>query len=259
MNRLVWTRELVEKFWDGVGRTRLMELAFNKLAGSQLLKIVQPWLNDGARCLDFGAGNGDLVEKLLASGFAAAAYEPSSERREILLRSAFCSHSRFLGVVDDGCRERFDVVFATEVLEHVLDSDLDKVLSRISAFVCKGGILIVTTPNCEDLDLNSVYCPVSDVFFHRWQHVRSFDAVSLQALLSRFEFEPIFRQSVDFSGTVELHDKNSELKRQVFYMSFLGPLYYLVAPLRHWIIGILARRREPPTPPGNLLHIYRRR
>lgn len=259
MNRLVWTRELVEKFWDGVGRTRLTELSFSRLAGSKLLHIARPWVSEGARCLDFGAGNGDLVEKLLASGFAVAAYEPSPERRRILLSSAFCSHARFLGAVGDDCKESFDVVFAAEVLEHVLDSELDKVLGGISAFVRKGGLLIVTTPNSEDLDLNSVYCPVSDVFFHRWQHVRSFDAASLEALLSRFEFEPIHQQSIDFSGAAELQDQNLEMKRQVFYLSFLGPLYYLVAPLRRWIIGILARRGEPPRPSGTLLHICRRR
>ena len=255
MNKLIWTPELVEKFWDGVGRTRLRELSFSRLAGSQLLQIVQPWLSDGAKCLDFGAGDGDLVEKLLASGFPAAAYEPNPERRANLLSRPFCSHPRFLGVVGDGHQEGFDVVFAVEVLEHVLDSDLDTVLARVARLLRPGGLLIVTTPNREDLELNSVYCPLSDAFFHRWQHVRSFDAASLNELLSRFQFEPVHQKWIDFSRTAEWHE-NQELERRVFYLSFLGPLYYLVAPLRHW----LARRRVPPEPiGGNLLHISRRR
>lgn len=261
MNRLIWTPELVEKFWDGVWRTRLRELSFSRLAGSQLLQIVRPWLSDGAKCLDFGAGEGDLVEKLLASGFPAAAYEPNSERRANLLSRAFCSHSKFLGVVGDGHPESFDVVFATEVLEHVLDSELDAVLARISRFLRPGGLLIVTTPNREDLELSSVYCPLSDALFHRWQHVRSFDAASLNELLSRFQFERVHQQWIDFSGAAELHDRKQELERRVFYLSFLGPLYYLVAPLRRWRSGILARRSVVPPEPigGNLLHVSRRR
>jgi hypothetical protein len=118
----------------------------------------------------------------------------------------------------------------------------------------------VTTPNREDLELNSVYCPLSDSFFHRWQHVRSFDAAGLNDLLSRFQFERIHEQWIDFSATAELPQRNAELERRILYLSFLGPLYYLVAPLRRWRNSMLARRRPSPEPiGGNLLHVYRRR
>jgi 2-polyprenyl-3-methyl-5-hydroxy-6-metoxy-1,4-benzoquinol methylase len=43
----------------------------------------------------------------------------------------------------------FDVVFASEILEHVFDTDF--FLSECSRVLRKGGVLILTTPNCVPL------------------------------------------------------------------------------------------------------------
>src|SRR4029079_16632827 len=109
------------------------------------------------------------------------------------------------------------VVLLLEVLEHVLDPDLPAVLDRITRFLPVGGRVIVSTPNREDLEHASVYCPVSDVFFHPWQHVRSFTPEALTELMSGYGFERLFLGLVDFSSDREMYEqfKRIKLRRDV--------------------------------------------
>ena len=91
-----------------------------------------------------------------------------------------------------------------EVIEHVLDEELDSVLKRVAALTKTGGLLVVTTPNDEDLELGMSYCPVSNVVFHRWQHVRSFTDTSLSELLARAGFEALAVHRLSFDNDLFL-------------------------------------------------------
>src|SRR5437764_10402413 len=111
VERLVWTRELVSRFWDAMAQTRLLELAFGKLAGRYLFKAVAPYLSRDDRLLDFGAGDGDFVRLLVEQGFQAAAFEPSAERRAAL-SAGMADAPSFLGCVGPEYQgEPFDAVF----------------------------------------------------------------------------------------------------------------------------------------------------
>ena len=209
VKRLEWTPELVGKFWDGVAGTALDDLSFGRVAGSQFLDFVAPFLSASGRHLDFGAGSGHIVSLLLDRGYKTAGYEPSSER-QAALEERVGRKPGFLGVVGRSSVETFDVVLLLEVIEHVLEPDLAGILDRINHFLPMGGHVIISTPNHEDLEHASVYCPVSDVFFHPWQHVRSFTPESLTALMSNFGFERQFLGLVDFSADLEMYE---QLKR----------------------------------------------
>jgi hypothetical protein len=89
-----------------------------------------------------------------------------------------------------------------EVIEHILDEQLDATLRRLADLTRPGGILVVTTPNNEDLELGMVYCPVSNTLFHRWQHVRSFTDISLAALLAQYGFEALVTHHVEFNDAL---------------------------------------------------------
>jgi len=197
VRRLTWTPELVERFWAGVSQTRLSEYSFSRQAGKSLMIAVEHHLSHDARVLDYGAGDGELVELLLDRGYRVAAYEPSTSRGDRLLRLVG-GQQRFLGVLDGKAKQQFDVVFMIEVIEHILDQDLDDALQRMRDLLKNGGTLIVTTPNNEDLELGMVYCPVSNMLFHRWQHVRSFTAESLTALLRHYDISPVVVHHLEF-------------------------------------------------------------
>jgi 2-polyprenyl-3-methyl-5-hydroxy-6-metoxy-1,4-benzoquinol methylase len=235
---LQWTRELINAFWDGVSQTPLTNLSFSRHSGSKLLEFVGHHLPPNSKCLDFGSGGGDLVTLLIERGCRAAAFEPSAERSKDVLDRPFADHPNFLGVVDDGSTQTFDVVIAAEVLEHVLDAELLGVVKRLRSFLKTGGTLIATTPNSEDLVSGLAYCPVSDLVFHRWQHLRSFTAETLDECLSAGGFRRIENHKVDYSSYADLMEERGEaerqikrLKRKMRYARRYGPLYSLVAPM----------------------------
>lgn len=194
---LRWTPELVERFWDGVAQTRLRELNFGRLGGRAFVVAIEHLLSPAATILDFGAGEGEIVSCLLEKGLKVAAYEPSPKRRAAF-EGKFGGHERYLGTIGVSHRGNYDVVLMCEVIEHILDEQLDATLKRVSRLAKRGGTLVVTTPNQEELDLSAAYCPVSNVVFHRWQHVRSLTGESLSALLSRYGFSPVVVHYVEY-------------------------------------------------------------
>jgi 2-polyprenyl-3-methyl-5-hydroxy-6-metoxy-1,4-benzoquinol methylase len=197
VQRLIWTAELVERFWTGHAQTRLTEYDFARQGGKSLIIAVQHHLPKDGRILDFGAGNGELAELLLERGYQVAAYEPSRGRANHLL-SRLGGRAGFLGVVKPESREQFDAVLMVEVIEHILNEEFDRTLRRVREMLKDEGTLIVTTPNNEDLELGMAYCPVSNILFHRWQHVRAFTAESLSMVLSQYGISPIVVHCLDF-------------------------------------------------------------
>jgi len=210
-----------------VAGSRLSELNFSKLNGDHLLKLVQEQLKPGARCVDFGAGEGELLEKLLARGFATSAYDPVGERISGL-QERFESDERFLGIIGPASSQRFDVAFMVEVIEHILEPDLHEAIRSIRSLLANGGTLILTTPDAEDLDLAAAYCPQCDTLFHRWQHQRSFTKATLSALLTEHGFETQSIQSVDFSTNRVLRDEIDRLKQKLRQRTLFGPVRRLV-------------------------------
>jgi SAM-dependent methyltransferase len=203
VKRIQWTPLLVNKFWDGVAQTELDSLSFGKVAGPQFLELVNDYLVQGRTYLDFGAGSGHMLSLLLDRGLSAAGFEPSTDRQALLLEK-IGQHKNFLGVKGADSNEQFDVVLLMEVVEHVLDEDFSSVLARVASFVKPGGYLVVSTPNNENLDHSSVYCPVSDSFFHPWQHVRSFTPLQLSECFRKIGFSTDFLATVDFSADADL-------------------------------------------------------
>lgn len=205
IERLQWTPELVDRFWNAVARTRLDELAFGRLAGAELIELIRPHLRTGGTHLDYGAGSGHMVRLLVEGGWRVAAYDPSADRSAVLAGQVG-QRAEFLGVVGPDCEDQFDVVLLVEVIEHILDADLPASLERLRHFVKPGGRIIVSTPNNEDLDLGSAYCPVSNRLFHRWQHVRSFTPHDLEQTFGRYGFRRVFLGLADFSHHRAVYD-----------------------------------------------------
>lgn len=196
--RLVWTPELVERFWDGVWTTRLKEFSFAKQAGRALVVAVDHLLPPGTRVLDFGAGPGDLMELLLERGLEVGGHDPSPAARASLVRR-FSSHERFAGSLGPDDAQKFDVVIMAEVIEHVLDAEFEATLARVARFTAPGGHVVVTTPNNEDLELGMCVDPLANVVFHRWQHVRSFTNTTLAATMAGAGFTEVVTHELELS------------------------------------------------------------
>jgi len=196
--RLVWTPELVNRFWDVVGTTALEAHSFARVAGRLFIIAAQAHLTPGGRHLDFGAGDGTLTRLMIDAGFPTAAFEPSPERRASLERT-LGGLSGFLGIAA-ATDPPYDAVVMAEVIEHVVEEELASVLRAVYGFLRPGGRLVISTPHAEDLEASMVYCPVSNLLFHRWQHVRSLTPQSLAALLAPHGFRVVVTHLVEFSN-----------------------------------------------------------
>lgn len=207
VKKIHWTPQLVSKFWDGVAKTELDNLSFGKVAGPKFIELISGFLAPDGRHLDFGAGSGHVLQLLLDRGLNAAGFDPSTDRQALLIEK-IGAHKNFLGVKGPECSDQFDVVLLMEVVEHVLDEDFDRVLEQVEKFVKPGGYLIASTPNNENLELSSVYCPVSDTFFHPWQHVRSFTPKLLSDCFKNVGFSACFVALADFSSDADLVEES---------------------------------------------------
>ena len=102
------------------------------------------------RILDIGCGGGLLCEPLAALGGTIVGADPAHGAIE-----AARLHARHGGLVIDyrgttaealaAAGERFDIVLAMEVIEHVADHDV--FLDRCAALVGPGGLMILSTIN----------------------------------------------------------------------------------------------------------------
>jgi len=104
----------------------------------------------GLRLIDIGCGAGVLCEPLAALGATVVGADPGPAILEVARRHAAqtgvavdyrCTTAE--GLADQG--ERFDVVLALEVIEHVADAEL--FLRRCAELVAPGGLMILSTIN----------------------------------------------------------------------------------------------------------------
>ena len=62
-------------------------------------------------------------------------------------------------------------------------------MQEIARVVKSNGIVIITTPNNENLALNENFCPECGCTFHKWQHVNSFTAKKMEYLMQDYGFK----------------------------------------------------------------------
>ena len=189
---LVWDDQTLSRFWSYYAQ--FPEAYFSYHCGDALVAHARRRLRDGARVLDYGCGPGQLLPPLLDAGFKVTGAE-LSEDTMAQARAVAAGRPNFEGLftIDQLLveRRRFDAVFLVEVVEHLDDAALDATFSNILSLLETSGLLMVTTPNEERLQDNMVYCPVSNLLFHRWQHVRSWSGATLAAYLKQRGFSSV--------------------------------------------------------------------
>jgi ubiquinone/menaquinone biosynthesis C-methylase UbiE len=172
-----------EELWDVLPRP--LDPPDFELRRRFLLKELQP----GDRVLDLGCGEGTFTAEAAATGAPVV----GAEVAEAALRRAREEHPELEFVLlpwaepfpfADGS---FDVVWCSEVIEHVADTA--RWLSEVRRVLAPGGRLLITTPDHGRLRLllggiERYSEPLGD-------HLHLYSRRSLRTLLAEFGFDPV--------------------------------------------------------------------
>ena len=223
-HELVWTDELLTRFWSYYAR--FPETYFSYQCGAAVVARVRHTIPAGAEVLDYGCGPGHLLPPLLQHGFRVSGADLSLETMRSAQDKA-AGRAGFEGLFTIGdlaMRGRmFDAIFLLEVVEHLDDVALAATFDNVRRLLKPDGCLIATTPNEERLEDSMVYCPVANVTFHRWQHVRRWSKKTLGETLRQNGFGRTEIETCTFSARDDA----------------------LVPPLRRAVHRIMTRLRKP--------------
>ena len=115
---------------------------------------------NGQRVLDIGCGSGKFVRFLRRTNVDAFGLEPATPLfSRYLATDPFFVHQTFEEYAEESTSDQFEVIFASDVIEHVERPDL--FLRDASVLLRPGGTLFISTP-----DVGSVFARVCG----RWWH-----------------------------------------------------------------------------------------
>ena len=196
-HRIIWDDAKVSRLWNYYSRHRpFCDEYFAKVYGRFVLRRLGLPLRQPLEVLDYGCGPGFVWDHLSAADarWRYTGLEFSNDSLDAFKarsRSNDRGEPRTIAVRElpsELPSATFDLVLLLEVVEHLEDARLHATLAEVARVLKPGGVLAITTPNDEDLELESRICPECGSVFHQWQHVRSWTADSLQAALEPHGF-----------------------------------------------------------------------
>jgi SAM-dependent methyltransferase len=152
------------------------------------------------RVLNIGIGAGGVERLLAAQGWRVSSLDPGEQAVAAMAGAGFDAHCGWAQDMPFG-DGRFDVVVASEVLEHIERATRLEVLREVRRVLAPGGWFIGSVPWREHLPDLEVICPDCGKVFHRWGHVDSFDLEPLREELAPHfdEVQCLRRSFVDWA------------------------------------------------------------
>lgn len=218
-----WDDTKVARLWDYYSRTPpYSDVYFSDRFGDQILRASGLPLDQPLRALDFGSGPGFIWDHMLRMGarwkYTALDFSAASVAKARLRAS---THEQFAGahhvtqLPTDLPAEHFDVVLLVEVVEHLQDAHLDSTLREANRLLRSGGVVVVSTPNEEDLGASTRFCPECGAVFHEWQHVRVWSVDSLSTEMAKYGFKRKVALMLDFRATTFLRKAAKTARRMM--------------------------------------------
>ncbi len=146
-----------------------------------------------AKILDVGCGSGYLIKELFKKGYECYGMDYATKNIN-QLQKEFDKENLFIIVKEGNATnilfpsESFDCIIFSELLEHLSTDDYNLAMKEAYRCLENKGILIITTPNSEDLSKGIIFCPYCHKTFHRVLHKQSFNKEKLKQILKSHNF-----------------------------------------------------------------------
>jgi SAM-dependent methyltransferase len=142
------------------------------------------------KILDIGVGTGEFIGMSRALGGNTWGVDPSEVTIKKLKSEMPEPEKVCTGFIQSlpFANDSYDVVVASEVLEHLDDEVLDKGINEIKRVLRPGGRFLMTVPARENMEDSMVVCPCGKLF-HRWGHAQHFTVGRVSEILARKGFK----------------------------------------------------------------------
>lgn len=191
-----WSDEQIAAFWDH--ESKFPENYWGKNCARGFISIYKDLITKSKIICDVGCGEGSLMQKILAgakSDQSIFGIEPSSLSRTAAFEACneYPQFSNVYDSADSFLQENNspDLIILSEVIEHLYDEQLTILFADVLKLMSPKTVLIITTPNNENLEKSYIFNPIDESLFHRWQHVRTWTAGSLTKYLESTGFTTI--------------------------------------------------------------------
>ena len=187
------------KYLDAMPWEKWQELCFEDEGTEDLsperkgaLELIKKWIGTGKKVLDIGSAWGRIASEIRERGNDVTILDMPE-----VIEKAKKTHPelKFLAgsALDIPTDEKFDVILASEIIEHIFD--LDKFHSEINRLLKDDGKLIVGTPNVARpfniLNLIRGTTQGWEYYNTPITHCRHFTPMTLFATLDRYNFKVI--------------------------------------------------------------------
>ena len=204
-HEITWSQEKASRIWDYLSSKKSYhEKNFARLVGEEIINLIKEHdISLRGNALDYGCGPGFFLEKLLEEDICC--YGADFSKRSVdLANEKLKGNLLFKGVelinkfpipFKDST---FDIVFLLEVFEHIPLEYLALTINEFKRITKKEGIIVITTPNDENLEKGKVICPDCGCIYHAGQHISAWTSNSLSNKMSDYNLKKVICQAQTF-------------------------------------------------------------
>jgi len=203
-HEIFWTDEKSARFWNYIASNKHNYAnSFSYQVGEAVIDFVESRIPLKGEILDFGCGQGFLLEKLIKKGISCQGADFSQNSID-MVQNKLKSDPNFKGshliisLPSELSEGQFDIIFSIETIEHLLDTDLDRTMKELYRLLRPNGLIVLTTPNDEDLEASKIICPECGCIFHRVQHVRTWTLETLSKSMRGYGFNEVISKEIAF-------------------------------------------------------------
>lgn len=202
-------KEVYENFdWSSLKHEHLVD---------KIQKIVELVPNDVETIVDIGCGNG-VITNVLGKQYKVTAVDRSENALSYVKTKKIKASADNIPLDNSS----FDMVFSSELLEHLNDNTFIKAINEIKRLSKK--YVFITVPNDENPDKLSIKCPNCNYIFNSPNHLRSFNKHDFKALFTEFEILTTF----SYGKKVRYYNRNIlNIKRKITPSNSWIPYYWI--------------------------------